>query len=232
MDYFTEKGEIKEKITEIYLLPNILNVSAALIYTFLIINSGIEISYLTIFNEAPKHAKPSEALLNPNPYLNAIMFVTLLFFGLLLNYFLIKRNFKKLLKFLSLISFCILIFLITYFYLFIINMMMNIFILSIISYFLLFLIPIIILKMIYSKNDLLRLLATINIGSSTGSAMGFFIPYWTSILILIFISIYDVIMVFKGPLKKIFEKDIDLTILRFALIDFKGLIIGLGDIVF
>lgn len=232
MNCFTEKMETERKITKIYLLPNALNVLVALIYTFLIINSKIEVSYLTIFSEAPKHANPSEALLNPNPYLNAIIFVALLFLGLLLNYFLIKRNLKKILKILSLTSFCMLIFLLTYFYLYVIGRIINLTTSLFISYFLLFSISILIIKMFYSKNDLIRLLAGISVGSGIGSAIGFFIPYWTSILILIFVSIYDIIMVFRGPLKKIFEKDIDLTILRFALIDFKGLIIGLGDIVF
>lgn len=235
MEYSSKsKNEVEEKIKAIHFLPIALNILLALVYTFLIIKSGIELEYLPIFNEIPKYANPIEALLNPKPYLNAVLFIILLTLGLFLNYFLIKKNLRKILKFLFLISFSMLVFSLLTFYTFIINAIMGIdnFNISNISYFLTFLLLIIIIKMLYSKKDLVRLLAAISIGSGAGSALGFFIPYWTSILILIFVSIYDIIAVFKGPLKKLFEKDVDLTIFRFALINFKGLIIGLGDIVF
>jgi len=226
------KDEVEEKIKAIHLLPIFLNILSALAYTFLIINSGIEFEYLPIFNEVPEYTNPTEALLNPKPYLNAALFIILLTSGLFLNYFLIKKNLRKILKFLFLISFSILVYSILFFYIFILNFVINNPIISSVSFLLTFLLSIIIIKIFYSKKDLLRLLAAISIGSGAGSALGFFIPYWTSILILIFASIFDIIAVFKGPLKKIFEKDIDLTIFRFSLINFKGLIIGLGDIVF
>jgi presenilin-like A22 family membrane protease len=233
MEYSLEiKNEAEYKVKAIHLLPIFLNILSALAYTFLIINSGIEFEYLPIFNEVPEYTNPTEALLNPKPYLNAALFIILLTSGLFLNYFLIKKNLRKILKFLFLISFSILIYSILFFYIFILNFVINNSIISSVSFFLTFPLSIIIIKIFYSKKDLLRLLAAISIGSGAGSALGFFIPYWTSILILIFASIYDIIAVFKGPLKKIFEKDIDLTIFRFSLINFKGLIIGLGDIVF
>ena len=233
MEYSPEnKDEAEDKVKAIHLLPIFLNVLLALAYTFLIISSRIEFEYLPIFNEISEYANPTIALLNPKPYLNAALFIILLTLGLFLNYFLIKKNLRKILKFLFLISFSILVFSLLIFYVYIVNIVIDNFIISNILFFLTFLLSIIIIKMFYSKKDLIRLLAAVSIGSGAGSALGFFIPYWTSILILIFASIYDIIMVFKGPLKKIFEKDIDLTILRFALINFKGLIIGLGDIVF
>ncbi|MEM2083142.1 MAG: hypothetical protein QXY18_02640 [Nitrososphaerota archaeon] len=230
---FGNKDEIEE-IKAINLLPIFLNILLALAYTFLIIKSGIEFEYLPIFNEITEYTNPTEALLNPKPYLNAALFIILLTLGLFLNYFLIKKNLRKILKILFLTSFSILVFSLLTFYIFIINAIIEIdnFIVSNVTFFLTFLLSIIIIKMFYSKKDLIRLLAAISIGSGVGSALGFFIPYWTSILILIFASIYDIIAVFKGPLKKLFEKDVDLTIFRFALINFKGLIIGLGDIVF
>lgn len=233
MEYSTKnKDEVEEKIGVIHSLPFLLNILSALAYTFLIIKSGIEFEHLPIFNEIPEYTNPAEALLNPKPYLNAFLFIMLLTLGLLLNYFLIKKNLRKILKFLFLISFSILVFSLLIFYVYIINIVIDNSIISNISFLLTFLLSIIIIKMFYSKKDLIRLLAAIGIGSGIGSALGFFIPYWTSILILIFVSIYDIIAVFKGPLKKLFEKDVDLTIFRFSLINFKGLIIGLGDIVF
>jgi len=68
------------------------------------------------------------------------------------------------------------------------------------------------------------------LGGALGVFFGKFIPLWSAILILVFLAIYDVFAVYKGPVGKIAESGLDqLQGLSFS---FKDIQMGLGDLVF
>ncbi len=82
-------------------------------------------------------------------------------------------------------------------------------------------------------------------GSAAGALLGATLPLWSVITIAIFISLYDIYSVFRGPLKHLVEltkphKEKELSggrlsrknIFRGVTVPFRGLHIGLGDIVF
>ncbi len=68
------------------------------------------------------------------------------------------------------------------------------------------------------------------LGGALGVFLGYSIPLWSAVLILIFLAVYDVIAVYKGPVGKIADLGLDqLKGLSFA---FKDVEMGLGDLVF
>lgn len=68
------------------------------------------------------------------------------------------------------------------------------------------------------------------LGGALGVFFGKFIPLWSAVLILVFLAIYDVFAVYKGPVGKIAESGLDqLQGLSFS---FKDIQMGLGDLVF
>jgi len=69
------------------------------------------------------------------------------------------------------------------------------------------------------------------IASLIGVFLGVSIPYFTAITLLLALSIYDVISVYKGPIGKIVEKA-KLEEFTGAVFTYKNLTVGVGDIVF
>jgi presenilin-like A22 family membrane protease len=73
-------------------------------------------------------------------------------------------------------------------------------------------------------------IAIVGLGGALGVFLGNAIPVWSSILILAFLAVYDIIAVYKGPVGKIAESGLDqLKGLSYA---FKDIQMGLGDLVF
>ena len=70
----------------------------------------------------------------------------------------------------------------------------------------------------------------IALGGALGVFLSYSIPLWSAIMILVFLAVYDVIAVYKGPVGKIANSGLDqLQGLSFT---FKELQMGLGDLVF
>jgi len=97
----------------------------------------------------------------------------------------------------------------------------------------------------YSQNEILVMVLTILYGSGLGTLLGAMLPLWSIIAIGLVMSIYDLYSVFRGPLKKIIdvvagtpregeegERKDKMMVLRGVAVPFRGLNIGLGDLVF
>jgi presenilin-like A22 family membrane protease len=75
-----------------------------------------------------------------------------------------------------------------------------------------------------------RNVVVIGLGGALGVFFGFSIPLYSAIAILIFLAIYDVIAVYRGPVGKIAQSGLDqLSGLSYG---FKDIQMGLGDLVF
>jgi len=68
------------------------------------------------------------------------------------------------------------------------------------------------------------------LGGALGVFLGYSIPLWSSILILVFLAAYDIVAVYKGPIGKIADSGLDQ--LKGLSFSFKHLQMGLGDLVF
>jgi len=69
------------------------------------------------------------------------------------------------------------------------------------------------------------------ISSLIGTFLGSSIPLLTSLILLLGLSIYDVVSVYKGPIGKMAER-IDVGSFLGAVVNYSDLTIGLGDLVF
>ncbi|MCW4045955.1 MAG: presenilin family intramembrane aspartyl protease [Candidatus Bathyarchaeota archaeon] len=72
--------------------------------------------------------------------------------------------------------------------------------------------------------------AVVCLGGALGVFFGFFIPFWSALLILVFLAVYDVVTVYYGPVGKIAQSGLDQ--LKGLSYSFKDIQMGLGDLVF
>jgi presenilin-like A22 family membrane protease len=163
------------------------------------------------------------------PLGNALYFVVLLAVAASVFYILLKRRSKRIIKVLIVVAITTASLLLSFFYLY-----------SLFLYFAPQLIdwiyPLMVATAavvdlaIFKLGNKTRNAAIIMIGGALGVFFGASIPWWSAVAILIFLAIYDVIAVYKGPVGKIAQSGLDdLQGLSFS---FKDIQMGLGDLVF
>lgn len=206
----------KFKVSISHLFPIVFSLALTSILSYMILVLNPEIPELTFFPETVNGAA-----------LNALTFTILMASAATFMYLLIKLGFQKTVKKLIKAALILSIFLITYWYCKTILFLTNFFYL---------LTVILILTIIFSyltffSKGVSQILATIIIASLIGVFLGVSIPYFTAVTIILALSIYDAISVYKGPIKKIIEKT-KLEEFTGAVLTYKNLTIGVGDIVF
>ena len=85
---------------------------------------------------------------------------------------------------------------------------------------------------VFRLGSLARNIAVIGIGGALGIFFGFEITLWTAVLILVFLAVYDVFAVYRGPVGKIAQSTGGLEDLQGLSYDFRDIQMGLGDLVF
>ena len=86
---------------------------------------------------------------------------------------------------------------------------------------------------IFRLGNIPRNTAVICVGGALGVFFGKFIPsLWSSVLILSFLAVYDVIAVYRGPVGKIAQSSSGLDELQGLSFGFRDIQMGLGDLVF
>ncbi len=83
---------------------------------------------------------------------------------------------------------------------------------------------------IFKIGGKLQNVVVVALGGALGVFLSYSIPLWSAVLILVFLAVYDVIAVYKGPVGKIASSGLDQ--LKGLSFDFKELQMGLGDLVF
>ncbi|MBI2625205.1 MAG: hypothetical protein HYW70_02650 [Candidatus Nealsonbacteria bacterium] len=92
-----------------------------------------------------------------------------------------------------------------------------------------------------NQKELVSLSALLYIGASLGARWAGSVPFWTVIVLLVGVSFFDIIMVFKGYLSSFRNapyrgtdngKDKAANPLKGLMLDFGGVSMGLGDIFF
>lgn len=208
----------KFKFHFVYLMPILASMLFGLACAFLLIpQQSTTIPVMPIPEETPGA-----------PVGNALYFVVLVAVAATVFYLLIKRGSKKLVKTLIIISMTTASLLLSWFYLD-----------AIFSYFpqfRLLIIPLMIILTvvfdlaIFRFGGVVRNVAVIGVGGALGIFFGASIPWWSAVVILVFLSFYDVIAVYKGPVGKIAQSGLD--DLQGLSYSFKDIQMGLGDLVF
>lgn len=227
------KGRAKKEITAANVFPVLLTVAIAWVYTLIIVSSQIYLpppAFTPI--EEPPSTTPQEGLTNPAPYLNMMIFISFVAVGGVIVYVLTSR-FPKSIKYLAAALFGLSGFVILYLYGFILMGLFDVNVVQLVDQLLplvSLLLAILLVLMLWSKRGVLRVISASIVGAGVGVYLGASMPLWTSVVIIVGISLYDIVAVYKGPLGRLAQ--LDLISLRGLVVDFMDVFLGLGDIVF
>lgn len=81
-----------------------------------------------------------------------------------------------------------------------------------------------------SRMETLKLLSASVVGSGVGAYLGFSVPLWTALILIVSISIYDIYAVYRGPIRALVRSDV--SEIPALVVPFKDIFVGLGDLVF
>ncbi len=171
------------------------------------------------------------------PFGNAIYFVILVAISATLFYILLKRKSKKIIKGLIIVAMTTASLLLSVVYLSAIFASLpdwSIFVLIPLS----IIITVLFDLAIFRFGSIPRNVAVVAVGGALGIFFGFSIPLYSAVIILIFLAIYDVIAVYRGPVGKIAQSQSAsgsgsaLDELQGLSFSFKDIQMGLGDLVF
>jgi len=227
------KERAKKEITAANVFPVLLTVAIAWVYTLIVMSSQIYLpppAFAPI--EEPPSTTPQEGLTNPAPYLNMMIFIGFVAVGGVIVYVLTSR-FPKSIKYLAAALFGLSGFVILYLYGFMLMDLFHVNVVQLIDQ----LLPLVslllaglLVLMLWSKRGVLRVISASIVGAGVGVYLGASMPLWTSLVIIVGISLYDIVAVYKGPLGRLAQ--LDLITLRGLVVDFMDVFLGLGDIVF
>jgi len=206
----------KFKVSIIHLSPIVFSLILSSFFSYIILFLNPEVPELTFLPETANGVA-----------LNALIFTILMASTATFIYFLIRFGFQKTVKKLIKAALILSISLIIYWYCEVVLALKNLFYLLIIVLAL----TISLSYLIFFFKGVAQISAIITIASLIGVFLGVSIPYFTTVTILLALSIYDVISVYKGPIGKIVEKA-KLEEFTGAVFTYKNLTIGVGDIVF
>jgi presenilin-like A22 family membrane protease len=205
-----------------HLLPEILALVLTGILTSVVAMSNAQIEPITAFPETPSGAT-----------LNMLTYVIPMAIVATLMYILVKYGFEKVLRYLLKIAVIISLFTLLNWYMNAILMIIPL--PSGVGEYVSMLTPIILTALIgYSINKatgMIQVLSTTALGAMIGTFLGISIPTMTAVILLIGLSAYDILAVYRGPIGKIAEKA-ELENMKGATLTYGDLTVGLGDITF
>jgi presenilin-like A22 family membrane protease len=208
------------KFQIVYLLPIFASMLFGLGCAYLLIPQQSEIIPITPIPESTPGA----------PFGNALYFVVLIAVAATMFYFLIKRKNKNIIKALIVVALTTASLLLSLVY---VSALLFYFPSNYDFYILIasaIIITILFDLSIFRLGSKARNIAVVCVGGALGIFFGFSIPLFSAIAILVFLAVYDVIAVYKGPVGKIAQSGLDqLQGLSFS---FKDIQMGLGDLVF
>ncbi len=210
--------------------PLILSIALSWILTSLSLQTRIEYPPLVIAPaEEPSPATPpSEALASPAPYLNTLIIVGLITVSGIVVLYLARKRRRLFQAFIGLLIW-LLSFGITLFNIISMGFAVSLWILR-------FWLPIslaaasLVTYLMIRGRGLAGSAAASYIAAGAGSAIGMSIPYWTFIVLMIGISAYDLVAVYKGHLSTLTKEDA--VTLKGLTVEAGDLVIGLGDLFF
>jgi len=215
------------------LLPLIITIIISLCFSILGLYSGF-FNFSTAF--IPEGQGGIDPLIG---LINALILIIIAASGAFLIYLLLKHNKEMFLKYFFFITF----FLISGFMLFLFGLsILNLFpyvdlihfiLVIVISFITGFIISLMIFFEKFYKKLIVKNIGLLVFGALVGSFLGLVLPIWTSLLLLVGLSIYDIFAVFKGPIKKIVElnekRNNNFLKMSYSMPDYE---IGLGDLTF
>ncbi|MFA7398398.1 MAG: presenilin family intramembrane aspartyl protease, partial [Candidatus Bathyarchaeia archaeon] len=215
------KAEDKFKFELIYLLPILASMLFGLACSLLLLPQQSQAIPVTPIPEDTPGA----------PIGNALYFVVLLAISATVFYILLKRRSKRIIKTLIVVALTTASLLLSLVYLSALAAYVPLIADWIIIIPLAIVFTVLFNLAIFRFGSIPRNIAVILIGGALGIFFGYSIPLWSAVMILSFLSVYDIVAVYKGPVGKIAQSS-GLDQLQGLSFTFKDIQMGLGDLVF
>lgn len=202
----------------VYLVPILASLMVGLACAYLLLRVPAPVYPVTPFPDTPEGS-----------FSNALYFVIIIAVSATLFYFLLKWKSKKMIVVLTTFALTAASVLLSVYYLslllsFLPNWELFVIILTIV-------ITILFDLAIFKIGGKAANVAVVGLGGALGVFLGNSIPVWSAMLILVFLAVYDIIAVYKGPVGKIASSS-GLDQLKGLSYAFKDIQMGLGDLVF
>jgi presenilin-like A22 family membrane protease len=211
----TEKEEFEAE--PVYLLPIFASLMVGLGFAYLLLLRPVATPPVTPFPETTS-----------GQFSNALYFVVIIAIAATVFYLLIKWRSRRMISFLVGFAMTAASMLLSLFYLFALlssfaNWEIYITAVSII-------ITVVVDLAVFKFGGTTRNIVVIFLGGALGVFLGRSIPVVSALLILVFLAVYDIIAVYKGPVGKIADSGLDQ--LKGLSFSFREIQMGLGDLVF
>jgi presenilin-like A22 family membrane protease len=211
----TEKEEFEAE--PVYLLPIFASLMVGLGFAYLLLLRPVATPPVTPFPETTS-----------GQFSNALYFVVIIAIAATVFYLLIKWRSRRMISFLVGFAMTAASMLLSLFYLFALlssfaNWEIYITAVSII-------ITVVVDLAVFKLGGTARNIVVIFLGGALGVFLGRSIPVVSALLILVFLAVYDIIAVYKGPVGKIADSGLDQ--LKGLSFSFREIQMGLGDLVF
>ena len=184
---------------------------------------------ITPVEEPSPTAPPAQALSNPAPYLNSLIVIGLIAVSSIIILYIASRK-PRILRILVACLAWLVSFSITTLHLLNLSLTLNPWIFNLWIPLALITTTIITYLLIFRGGEISMSFAASYIASGAGGVIGMSIPYWTFLILVAAISIYDILAVYKGHLSHLTKQDA--PILRGLAVEVGDLVIGLGDLFF
>lgn len=202
----------------VYLAPIFVSLLVGVFCASLILNSAIEFYGVTPFPEGA------------GSFGNAFYFVILVGVGASLIYLLLKWKGRKLINWITGFVLTVAIFMLSFVYLFAAFSGLDFFGLDVFVVVLALAITALADVAIFRNHAKATNLVILCLGGALGTFLGASIPSLSAFLILIFLAVYDVFAVYRGPVGKIARSGLEH--LRGLSFSFRDIQMGLGDLTF
>jgi len=223
----TEQQQTKEEDRFTFRVVYLVPILASIVF-------GLACGYLLL--PQPQSSAPSLTPISGSspsaPVGNAIYFVVLVAISATVFYLLLRRRSKKIIRGLIVVAMTAASLLLSLYYL---NALLAYFPLIdtlLVLVALSLIITVLFDVAIFRLGSVSKNVAVLAIGGALGIFFGFAIPLWSAVLILVFLAVYDVFAVYRGPVGKIAQSGEGLDQLRGLSYSFKDIEMGLGDLVF
>ncbi|MBI2184554.1 MAG: hypothetical protein HYU39_06305 [Thaumarchaeota archaeon] len=230
--------QTKATIGPIHMTPVLAAIALTwmLAYVLNAFNLSLPRPVLTPFEELPDTISPQEALTNPAPYLNTAIFVAAMAVSGIILLYVARRSLRIRYFFLAMVA--IVSFAVSILFLPLSILLVAILTDNPLTYYLAseyglilgIIAASIVIYCIISRSEIAALIGLVYVGVGSGVLLGATVPLWTSLVLLIAASTFDIYAVFRGHLRLLADES--RINLKGLIVAFRGMDLGLGDIVF
>lgn len=212
-------SETKFKASPFYLAPVSVSLIIGVFCAALFLYSQTSLESITAFPEA-----------GFGPFLNAVIFVTLVAVGGTLIYLLLKRGIQRLIRSLIGVSITAVTFTLSVLYFDMLFGIVGFIGGELWAWILAVLLTVVVDVEVFYRDGMFHEAVIVVLGGAFGTFLAASIPCWSAVSILLLLAAYDVVAVYKGPIGKMTVEGLErLPGISFA---FREIRMGLGDLTF